>query len=127
MIERQRHLLAEALRSLEAARLLHEGGFYGFSASRSYYAMFYVAEAILLSKGLTFSKHAGVVSAFGQHFVKTGEIKTEYHRFLIHGMEIRHVGDYGRSSDVSSEQCEQQLKNAEAFIKLGEELIGPLS
>ena len=66
MNPQQQLLIKEATTSLDAARLLRKGGFYGFSASRAYYAMFYAAEAILLSKDLTFSKHAGVISAFGK-------------------------------------------------------------
>ena len=124
MNSQQQLLIKEATASLDAARLLRKGGFYGFSASRAYYAMFYAAEAVLLSKDLTFSKHAGVISAFGKDFVKTGDVGPEYHRYLIEGMELRHVGDYGHSFDISSEQSDQQIRNAEEFIKMAGELLG---
>ncbi|MGH8566242.1 MAG: HEPN domain-containing protein [Gammaproteobacteria bacterium] len=42
------------------------------AAARAYYAMFYVAEALLYERGLSFRKHAGVHGAFGQHFAKSG-------------------------------------------------------
>ena len=45
-------LLMQAQESLEAAKLLHREGYHGFGAARAYYAMFYVAEAFLLEKGL---------------------------------------------------------------------------
>jgi uncharacterized protein (UPF0332 family) len=35
-------LMAKAEESLAAARLLRDGGYHGFAASRAYYAMFYV-------------------------------------------------------------------------------------
>ena len=57
--------------------------------------MFYVAEAILLGEGLTFSKHSAVIAAFGEHFVKPGRIPPEFHRYLIEGEDNRHLGDYG--------------------------------
>ena len=47
MTEDQRELLEEARDSIAAARLLLDGGFPGYAASRAYYAMFYVAEALL--------------------------------------------------------------------------------
>lgn len=42
--------------------------------SRAYYAMFYLAQAFRLEKQLEFSSHAGVISAFGREFGKTGRI-----------------------------------------------------
>jgi len=59
--------------------------------------MFYVAEAFLLGKGLAFSKHSVVPTAFGEHFAKTGIVPQEFHRYLLRGMEVRHAGDYGKA------------------------------
>jgi uncharacterized protein (UPF0332 family) len=56
----QGDLLRKAEDSLNAAKLMRENGYYDFAASRAYYAMFYVAEAFLLGKGLAFSKHSAV-------------------------------------------------------------------
>ncbi|MEX2706693.1 MAG: HEPN domain-containing protein [Candidatus Freyrarchaeum guaymaensis] len=47
-------------------------GDYDSCVSRCYYAMFFLAEAVLLTKGLRASSHKGVISLFGKHFVKTG-------------------------------------------------------
>ncbi|MGH8071352.1 MAG: HEPN domain-containing protein [Candidatus Entotheonellia bacterium] len=60
--------------SVAAARLLLEGGYPDFAASRVYYAMFYIAQAFLEGEGMAFSKHSAVVAAFGQHFA---HMKTE--------------------------------------------------
>jgi uncharacterized protein (UPF0332 family) len=51
-------LLVQAQESLAAAKMLHQAGFHGFAAARAYYAMFYVAEAFLLNKGLSFGSTA---------------------------------------------------------------------
>ena len=59
MTDAQCDLLLKAWASLDAARLLHGAGFSAFSASRAYYAMFYVAQAFLEGDGLAFSRHAG--------------------------------------------------------------------
>jgi len=48
--------------------------------SRSYYAMFFMGEAALLTKGLSASSHKGVISLFGEHFVKTGIFDREMGR-----------------------------------------------
>ncbi|MEW5872528.1 MAG: HEPN domain-containing protein [Chloroflexota bacterium] len=73
-------ILAKAKESLEAARLLREEGYLDFAASRAYYAMFYTAEALLLSKNLSFSSHAAVIANYGKEFSKTGELDPKYHK-----------------------------------------------
>ena len=64
----QETMLRLSEESLEAAKLLLERGYPAFASSRAYYAMFGAAEALLLSKELSFSKHSAVIAAFGQHF-----------------------------------------------------------
>ncbi len=117
-------MLVQARDSLEAAKLLLRAGYPGFAASRAYYAMFYMAEAFLLGKGLAFSKHSAVHAAFGEHFAKAGVVPAEYHRFLIRGMEVRHAGDYGRAQTVTLEEADEQIARAGQFLALTQRMIG---
>ena len=55
--------LVKARDSVHAARLLRSDNLYDFAISRAYYAMFYVAEALLLGEGLAFSKMRQRVSS----------------------------------------------------------------
>jgi uncharacterized protein (UPF0332 family) len=71
-----RALLAKADRSLKSARRSFDEADYDFAVSRAYYAMFYAAEALLFSRGLTFARHTGVIAAFNQHFVRSGDWTT---------------------------------------------------
>jgi len=64
-------LIKRAKRYIKSAELLLNDKDYEFSVSRTYYAMFYAAQAALLTKNLSFSSHKGVISAFGKHFIKT--------------------------------------------------------
>ena len=127
MTPEQRDLLDYASESLAAARELQQSGHPGFAASRAYYTMFYIAEALLLGQGLAFSKHGAVHAAFGQHFAKTGIAPVEFHRYLLGGFEVRLTGDYGRPKRVSREQAAEQIDRAEQFIQLAERLIGPVT
>jgi uncharacterized protein (UPF0332 family) len=63
-------LIKRAMRYLKSAEILLKEGDYESSVSRTYYAMFYSAQAMLLTQNLSFSSHKGVISAFGKHFVK---------------------------------------------------------
>ncbi len=61
-------LLSRARRYIKSAKLLIKDGDHESAVSRVYYAMFYSVEALLLTKGLSFSSHKAVISTFGQHF-----------------------------------------------------------
>lgn len=67
MTPEQEALVRKAQDSLRGAQVLASQKLFDFAVSRAYYTMFYVAEAFLLGEGLTFSKHSGVIAAFGQH------------------------------------------------------------
>jgi uncharacterized protein (UPF0332 family) len=73
-------LMTKAEDSLGAARSLLKDNYYDFAASRAYYAMFYVAEALLAHLGQSYSKHSAVISAFGREYIKTGKLDTKFHR-----------------------------------------------
>lgn len=125
MTQEQAALIQKSKDSLEAARLLASKDFYDFSVSRAYYAMFYVAEALLLGEGLAFSKHSAVIAAFGQHFAKTGRVPPEFHRYLIEGEGSRNVGDYDIRSRLSKDDAMAHLARAEQFLELAARLLAP--
>jgi uncharacterized protein (UPF0332 family) len=105
--------------------MLLKGGYPGYAASRGYYAMFYIAEAFLEGKGVSFSKHSAVIAAFGEHFAHTGQVPAEFHRFLLEAFDLRRIGDYGQRGAISPEQAEEQIARAQRFLELAERLIGP--
>jgi uncharacterized protein (UPF0332 family) len=125
MIPEQAALLKKARDSLRGAKLLAEDGLYDFAASRAYYTMFYVAEALLLGEGLSFSKHTAVIAAFGRRFARPGVVPAELHRYLIDGQDMRAVGDYGTGPGLTSAQAAEQITRAERFLEQADRLIGP--
>lgn len=108
-------LLEKADRSLAAAERLLAEGFPEFAAGRAYYSMFYATEALLLSRDLSFSKHSAVITAFGQHFVKTGVLDPSLHRYLLDAFDLRNLGDYGAVRAVHDADARQALENAKVF------------
>lgn len=44
---------------------------------------------------MCFSSHAGMISAFGINFARTGKVPIQFHRFLIDAQDLRNAGDYG--------------------------------
>ena len=79
----------------------------------------------MLGEGLRFTKHSAVIAAFGQHFIKTGRVAPEYHRYLIAAENERNVSDYDYSVELTAAQAQVQLARAELFLRLADHLIGP--
>ena len=120
MTEYQKFLLAKSKRALQAARLLLDNQLYDSAVSRAYYAMFYLAQFYLLEKELTYSKHYAVISAFGQHFVKTGLVPQEFHKFLIKGQDKRITSDYSIADSMNYNDALEILEQAEKFYHFTE-------
>jgi len=109
-------LIKKAQRYLKSAEILLRDKDFDSSVSRTYYAMFYCAEAVLLTKNLSFSSHKGVISAFGEHFVKTGVFPKELGRELNRAFEKRQIGDYEYTSLISNEEAKEILNSGRQFI-----------
>ena len=110
-------LIEKAKRYLKSAKVLLEEGDYDSSVSRTYYAMFYSAQATLLTKSLSFSSHKGVISAFGEYFVKTGTFSKEMGRELNRAFEKRQIGDYEYTFVMSKREAEEILKSGQKFVE----------
>lgn len=109
-------LLNKADRYIASAKLLVEDGDFDSAASRLYYAMFYVAQALLEGRGLVYSSHKALISAYGQHFAKTQELDPRYHRALLSAFSQRQLGDYAVHSGLQREDIDALLIDAQDFI-----------
>ncbi len=115
--------MEKAARSLAAAERLTNTGDAEFAVGRAYYAMFYVAVALLNEKGLRFRKHGGVHGAFGEHFAKTGLLDQKYHRWLLEAFSKRVTGDYGVDTDLNSDDARIVINQAQDFLQAAKEIL----
>lgn len=113
-------LLQKAKESLAAARSLRRDGYTDFAASRAYYAMFYVAEALLAVLGQSYRKHSAIIGAFGREYAKPGKLAPKFHQWLIAAQNYRNVGDYGIEAHVSEADVESVCSWAQEFIEAAE-------
>ncbi|MFQ5615793.1 MAG: hypothetical protein ACE5GO_04945, partial [Anaerolineales bacterium] len=65
---------------------------------------------------LSRNKHSAVVSAFRQHFVKTGFFDIELSRIYGRVMGNRHSSDYDLSPSITPQDAEQDLADATRFV-----------
>lgn len=110
--------------SVEAAEGLFSQGHVRFSVSRAYYAMFYCAEALHLNQGRSFSKHRGVISAFGLHFVKTGLFDRRFHDYLRDAFDDRQHSDYEAMMRIPAETARRSIDRAREFIAATKAFLG---
>lgn len=125
MKETARKFLDKGEQSIAAAEHLLLDGYAEFAASRAYYAMFYAAEALLSEHGRRFRKHAGVHSAFGQQFAKTGLIDPKFHRWLLDAFDKRVKSDYGVDEVLVRVDAEVLIHQAEEFLAAARQLLSP--
>ncbi|MFN9174243.1 MAG: HEPN domain-containing protein [Synechocystis sp.] len=118
MTKEQQFIVQKAQDSLRAAKILAAEDLANFAVSCAYYAMFYIAEALLLTENLSFSKHFAVISKFGEYFVRTGIIPSQYHRYLIDAEQMRLKGDYDHTERLDSEDAKLVIQRAEEFLGL---------
>ena len=110
-------LLDKALDAIEAAEGLTNMGKAEFAAGRAYYAMFYVAEALLYNEfDLKLNQHGQVIAAYGKHFAKTKELDPKYHRWLRDGFEKRIFGDYGVDTGIDEDVAANMINQARDFL-----------
>ena len=109
-------LIRKAKRRLDAAHHLLREGFYEDAVSRAYYSMYFAAKALLLKRDITVKTHKGLLSKFGLEFVNEGVVEKYYGRALRIAEELREEVDYSISREISKEEAEAIVKDAEKFL-----------
>lgn len=117
-------LLRKARKDLRAADDLIRLGYHDQAVSRLYYAMFYSAEAALLAgPDKTFSRHAGVIGAFGLYFTRPGVLPQELHEWLRAAYDARNMADYAPGRAIRKDDALDLLQKGRAFVRAVENYI----
>ena len=109
------HLLNKADDSHAAAKVLIDKGFTDFSTAQSYYTIFYLVEALLLSKGLRFSSHSALIASYGKEFAKTGLLDPKFHRYIVVAQKRRETGHYDAEPVITEAQASESFQWAAEF------------
>ncbi len=105
-----------AREALVEARLLFESGHLRTYVNRLYYACFYAVSALLLTKGLTTSKHAHLRALLHRELIRPGIIPVEYGQLFDLLFNNRQKGDYSDFVVFRAEQIEGWLKQTTEFV-----------
>jgi uncharacterized protein (UPF0332 family) len=116
--------LNKADHAMEVAEDLLGGGHAPDAASKIYYAMYYVAQALLKNEGIDVIKHSAVEAAFGYYFAKPGRIDPKFHKMLINARKIREIADYDIDEEIVEPVASLKIDEGKAFLSAMKKFIG---
>jgi uncharacterized protein (UPF0332 family) len=116
-------LLDKAIETIEGSELLLDNKMVDLAAGRAYYALFYIAEALLNEKGLQFSQHGDVIGAYGKEYSKTKLLDQKFHRWLIKGFDTRLIGDYHVDTQIESDLVIEMIHQAREFLEVAQKYL----
>ena len=122
----ERALMRKGKRALKVATLALNAGDNDSAVSRSYYAMFDIAQAALLRAGVTEDKlprtHNGVIEAFRSHAVQSGKIDRQLATQLSRTESLRIKADY-TGTEIELSEATEVVRNAELFVQTVERVF----
>jgi uncharacterized protein (UPF0332 family) len=121
--ERIRFRLTQATEVLREAKQLLDASLYRGAINRAYYAMFYSLLGLTVLKGISLSKHSGVIAFFDREFIKTKILPRELSKVLHVGFDRRQTSDYGEVWCVDQTEAELAYTEAVNFVNSVENYI----
>ncbi len=79
--------------------------------------MYYAARAILTLKNIEPKTHEGVLSMFGLHVIRESDVEEYYGKALRFAKEEREKSDYDVAVEISKEEAELIVEDAEKFLE----------
>jgi uncharacterized protein (UPF0332 family) len=110
-----------ALDTFDDAKFLAQYARYRGAVNRCYYAYYYLAKGILVTKGIVAKTHKGLNSEFGRVFIKSAEIPLEYGEYLGYLFRERQTADYEPDEEIGKEEIDKALFMVEEFINFVKE------
>ncbi|MDR0972740.1 MAG: HEPN domain-containing protein [Prevotellaceae bacterium] len=129
-LSEEERLAIVAYRKQKASIAMHEAEdvatleHWNLVANRLYYACYYMASALLISKGFQAQTHVGVLRLIGLHFVNQNLLSREEGRLFSRLFDMRQTGDYDDMFDLSREDVTPYINPAKELIRKMELLIG---
>ena len=109
-------IMTKSKDTLKIARELYEQDHHSDSISRAYYAVFHSLQAILLTLGLSFSKHSGIIGAFNKEFIYKDIFPKDFHKIIERLFKDRQIGDYEYEENLNADDASQDIRDAENII-----------
>lgn len=118
----ERHRISEGYRKraheeIEAARTMLKSHFYPAAISRSYYAVFYAMNALLIEKDIATKSHKQTAIEFRKIFIKTKIFDMKYSNILDELFNVRMLSDYDVLLEIDEKKTHHLIDLAEDFVE----------
>lgn len=111
-----KYRIEKAEKTIKEAKDCASMGHWTLAANRLYYALFYIANALLVDKGMFAKTHAGMIAKINEHFIRTGILTKEEGRTISILQNMRNTGDYDDCFDWTKEDVEPFFKKTQDLI-----------
>jgi uncharacterized protein len=108
--------LDRAREALAEAALLLDNGHANTRVNRLYYACFYAVSALLLTKGLTATRHSGLRTLFHQHVIRPGLLPLGHGQLYDRLFDQRQRSDYADLVHFGVAEVRAWYGEAQAFV-----------
>ena len=105
-----------AHRALESCRQLAERD-PDSAASRAYYAAFHALTALFALREQAFSRHSALRAALHRDLIRTDEWPRELGKAYDFLLDLREIGDYGGTTEVSVESAHLAAEKAQCIVQ----------
>jgi uncharacterized protein (UPF0332 family) len=112
-----------ARHALTSAEHLAAAGEWNDCVNRLYYACFYAASALLLSRGLTASKHTGLRALLNRHVIRAGLLTAEAGDLFNELFDWRQRADYRDLVFLNAADVEPWIPRVRDFVQHCDELL----
>jgi uncharacterized protein (UPF0332 family) len=109
--------------TLQEADEMIASSHWNLAIQRMYYAVFYMASALLLQNRITAHTHSGVFNQISVNFVTTGKLGKEEGKFYARLLQDRIKGDYNDLFDFNEKYAKKCIDPTKALVARLEELI----
>ena len=116
MLEEIKLLIDRAQRFIKVAKKVFKHGYFEVVIDRAYYAVYYAALAMLLTRGIQIKEPSSVLSLFAYHFVRPGEIDEEHAVIYRRLKEMKEVSDMDLYVAFNKKDVREAIGSAEKFV-----------
>ena len=118
-----KYRVERAYSTLEEAQEVASQGWYNLAANRLYYAIYYVASALLIKNERPVKTHSGLIAQISLHYVKTGILSIDEGALISQMFNLRQSSDYEDFKQVTKENIEELLPKVFELVEKLKSLI----
>ena len=118
-----KYRVERAYSTLEEAQEVASQGWYNLAANCLYYAIYYIASALLIKNERPVKTHSGLIAQISLHYVKTGILSIDEGALISQMFNLRQSSDYEDFKQVTKENIEELLPKVYELVDKLKSLI----